>query len=419
MNLQFPKEKYQIHQFSNGLTLIHQNLAHLPLSHCGYFIPIGGRNEPEHLEGIAHFIEHCLFKGTQKRKSKQILSGIDGFGGELNAYTAKEETFVYCAIPSAYIAKAIDILTDVVFFSSFPDAEIEKEKKVILDEIQSYLDSPSELIFDDFESLIFQGHPLGKNILGTETSVQSITQKDVLEFVHHNYNISQMIFSYAGNISFEKIVALLEKNMLKIPSPYAEKKQALAPMYSIENYRAKNASFEKDTHQVHALIGGLAPSYLDPQRREMTLINNILGGAGLNNYLNLHIREKYGFAYTIESHYNLFSDTGYFCVYFGTDPKYLPKMEKLVRKELEKFIHQKMSTTTLNQRKNQLKGHLLLAQENWSNVMINNAKTYSLYGKIEPMEQVFQTIDQITLPNMQEVAQHYLFADGLSTLVYN
>jgi predicted Zn-dependent peptidase len=246
MTLQFPKEKYQIHQFSNGLTLIYQHLAHLPVSHCGYFIPIGGRNEPDHLEGIAHFIEHCLFKGTQKRKSKQILSSIDGYGGELNAYTAKEETCLYCAIPSAYIAKALDVLTDVVFFSSFPSSEIEKEKKVILDEIQSYLDSPSELIFDDFESLIFQDHPLGKNILGTETSVQAITQKDVLEFVHNNYEISKMIFSYVGNISLEKIVALLEKNMLKIPLSYSQKKQELKTIYHIKNYQPKNASSSAD-----------------------------------------------------------------------------------------------------------------------------------------------------------------------------
>ncbi|MGB0178028.1 MAG: M16 family metallopeptidase, partial [Owenweeksia sp.] len=308
------EKEFEVFELPNGIRFVHR-FANRPVGHCGLMIKAGSRDESPETEGLAHFIEHILFKGTQKRKAYHILSRMEDVGGELNAYTTKEDTVIYASFLGNDYQRAMELIFDIGFNSVFPEKELVKEKEVIIDEINSYKDSPSELIFDDFETMLFPKHSLGMNILGTPETVRSFTREDVLDFLSRSYGTNQMVFSYVGNIKAPRILASLKKLTENIPAR-SSSLQRTAPL----PYRKDYVQSERPVFQNHVITGNRAYAADDDRSRTLHLLNNLLGGPGMNSRLNLNIREKYGFTYNIESFYTPYSDTGVFGIYAGTDP---------------------------------------------------------------------------------------------------
>ena len=308
-----------LHTLDNGIRLVHHRIPGL-VAHCGLIINTGSRDETEPEHGMAHFIEHVLFKGTKKRKAYHILSRLEDVGGELNAYTTKEETAVHASFLKEDYERAMELISDITFNSVFPEKEIEKEKDVVIEEINSYLDNPAELIFDDFEELIFSDQPIGRNILGTPESVKLFSQKKIFEFISNNYNTHEMVFCSVGNISDETILRLFKTHFGDIVT---KKKTERADKVWL--YKPSSLTKKMNTFQNHCIMGNIAYDLKDKRRMGMFLLNNILGGQGLNSRLNLSLREKNGLAYNVESSYNPYLDTGIFSLYFGTDSHNLKK----------------------------------------------------------------------------------------------
>lgn len=404
--------EFEIFELSNGLRVVHRQVDR-PVAHCGLFISAGSRDELEQEQGLAHFIEHSLFKGTQKRKAYHILSRMEDVGGELNAYTSKEETVIYTSFLSGYYQRAIELLFDIALNSTFPAKEVEKEKEVIIDEINSYLDSPSEAIFDDFEEQIFKGHPIGRNILGTIDSVKSFTRHHILAFIERNYGFNRMVFSSVGNIAGKKLKAQLEKSLGHITSPVCERniKQPSA-------YKAEKVQTERTGYQTHSIIGCPAYAANEEKARVLMLLNNLLGGPGMNSRLNLNIREKYGFTYHLESFYQPYSDTGLFGVYLGTDPGTINRALKLVEKELKKLRDQKLGILQLSKAKRQVLGQIAMAQENNNALMMAYGKSLLTFDKIDEFDTIREKVENITAPDLQEVANEVFAPNNLSTLIY-
>lgn len=407
------EEKLIEFKLDNGLKGIHQQIDNAVVSHFGITIKAGSRDELDNEMGLAHFIEHSIFKGTTKRKPYHILSRLDAVGGEINAYTTKEETCIYGSFLNVYYERAIELIADILFDSVFPDNEINKEKDVIIDEINSYLDNPSEQIFDDFEDLVFKGHSIGRNILGTENSVKSFTKNSILKFIKRNYVASNIVFSSVGNIDSKRISNLCFKYLNR---SFEEKSEIKRKVFT--TYSQKSEKVLKDTHQVHCVIGNLAYDINSDKRRGLILLNNVLGGLGLNSRLNLNIREKYGLTYSIESNYTAYSDTGLFNVYFSGEKKSLDRIIKLVNKEFKNFRDKKMGINQLYQAKQQLKGHIALAQENRVGLMLALGKALLYFDKVETNEEIFDKIDQITSDEVWDIANEILKEDKMSTLIY-
>jgi len=401
-----------LNTLDNGIRLVHYRIPGL-VAHCGLIINTGSRDEtvPEH--GIAHFIEHMLFKGTKKRKAYHILSRLEDVGGELNAYTTKEETAIHASFLKEDYERAIELISDISFNSVFPEKEIEKEKDVVIEEINSYLDNPSELIFDDFEELIFSNQPIGRNILGTPDSVKSFSQKSIKSFISKNYNTSQMVFCSVGNIADEKILKLFRLNFENIVTEKQTEKINRSWLY-------KPASVTKkmNTYQNHCIMGNLAYDLKDNRRMGMFLLNNILGGQGLNSRLNLSLREKHGFAYNVESSYSPYNDTGIFSIYFGTDSQYLNKSIAIALIELGKLRNTKLGTIQLSKAKNQIKGYLARGYENHESLMLSLGKSLLIFNKIDSIEDLCNKIDAVTASELLETANDIFNPEKLSTLIY-
>jgi predicted Zn-dependent peptidase len=404
--------EYLTYTFPNGIRLIHQG-SDSPVGHLGIIINTGSRDELPDEHGIAHFIEHCIFKGTKNRKAFHILSRMEDVGGELNAYTTKEETALYATFLSAYYERATELLSDILFNSVFPDKELKREKEVIVEEINSYNDSPSELIFDDFDELVFDGHPIARNILGTYESVRKLNRENILQFIDRNYHTDQMVISSVGSIPFKKLVALLERYFGKMPQKLRSQTRV-----RFDAYQPCNKEVRKETFQTHCIVGNLAYDSTDPKRIVMILLNNILGGQGMNSRLNLALRERKGLAYNVESSYNTFSDTGLFNVYFGTDNDNFEKALQIVFKEFELLRKSKLGTLQLIRAKKQFIGQLAIAGENREDLMLTIGKSYLFYNKVDPMSVVFEKIDAITADQLLEVANEILNPERMSRLIY-
>ena len=404
--------KPEVFQLSNGIRVVYLH-ASSQVAHLGVTILAGSRFEAENEEGLAHFLEHCIFKGTKKRKAFHILSRLDSVGGELNAFTGKEEICIYASFTKNHVKRASELLADIALNSSFPLKEIQKEKEIVLDEINSYLDSPSDKIFDDFEAYLFKGHTLGNNILGTKESVNSFTHENLLDYVGRFFTANNIVISFVGDIPVKQVKAMLEEDF----------KACKQQSYTVPTndytgqtpfkIRSKEANF-----QVHSVIGGLAPSYNQEMRRGMTLLTNILGGPALNSRLNLSIREKYGYSYTIEANYTPYVETGYWSVYFGTDPKYLNKSIDLVYKELKILREKKLGTLQLSAAKEQLKGHMALGLDNNSGLMLGLGKSLLLFNQIDTIEEIYSSIDKLTASELLEVANQYFAEENISELIF-
>jgi predicted Zn-dependent peptidase len=401
-----------LHTLSNGIRLVHHRIPGL-VAHCGIIINVGSRDEKNHEHGIAHFIEHMLFKGTRKRKTYHVLSRLEDVGGELNAYTTKEETAIHASFLKDDYERAMELISDITFNSVFPEKEIEKEKDVVLEEINSYRDNPSELIFDDFEELIFSNQPIGRNILGSPESVKSYSQDLIFNFISNNYNTNEMVFCSVGNIPDEKILKLFYSYFGKIVT---NKKGPRSNNNWI--YKPSSLTKKMDTFQNHCIIGNLAYDLKDDRRMRMFLLNNILGGQGLNSRLNLSLREKNGLAYNVESSFNPYSDTGIFSIYFGTDTQYLDKSIAIVMEELRKLRTSKLGAIQLSKAKKQIKGYLTRGYENHESLMLSLGKSLLVFNKIDTIEYLCKKIDDISATQLQETAIDVFEPTKLSTLIY-
>lgn len=376
-------------------------------------IRAGTRDEPEGEEGLAHFIEHCLFKGTTKRKSFHILNRLEVIGGELNAYTTKEETCIHASVLHPHLERALELIADVAFHSVFPEKEIEKEKEVIIDEIHSYEDTPYEQIFDDFENIVFSGHKLGTPILGTENSVRSFKRKNLVSFIRKRYHPSQMILVISGNHLMADIVKQAER--------YYNNKSGKADLLvraPFKKYRKAQKTEQRTVSQVHYISGKPSYSMHHPCRYNLVLLNNILGGPGMNSRLNLNIREKYGFTYTIESGYHAYNDTGILHVYFATDRKNFEKARKLVRQEFAKLCTKPINSRVFSQYQEQLTGQIAMAQENRLSLMLSMAKGLLNFNRVILPAEILQRIKAVTARDVQDTAITFLGKGNDSELIY-
>jgi len=403
---------YQTVTLSNGLRIIHKPDT-TAVTYCGLVINTGSRDELEDEQGMAHFIEHMLFKGTEKRRSGHIINRLENVGGELNAYTSKEETVVYAIVLNEYFDRAMELIFDIAFHSTFPQKEIDKEVVIIVDEIQSYNDSPSELIFDDFEEMIFAHHPIGHNILGKPELLEHYSTSDAVSFVKKHYKPEEMVFFVLGDLNFNQLTRMGEK-YLKKETFVKESVLRTSPT----SYQPLRKEIDKNTHQVHFMLGNRAYDLYHPNRLGLYLLNNILGGPGMNSLLNLSLREKHGLVYNVESNYQPFTDTGMWSVYFGCDTENAARCEQLVLAELQKLRDQPLSVNALKKYKLQLMGQMSISSEQKENFALSLGKSYLRYGKIEDLDSVKKRIEALTPEKLQEIAVEIFNPTELSVLVY-
>ena len=407
-----PLMDYQVHTLKNGIRLLHKPAAST-IAHCCFIVNAGARDEAPGKDGLAHFIEHLLFKATKRRNTNQILNHLELVGADLNAYTTKEYTCIHASFLKQHLERAIDLTEDIVFHSTFPQEEMEKEKGVILDEIASYLDQPEEAIQDDFEDILFKNHALGRNILGTAQSVNTLNKKDIEHFMAQNYNTHQMVFAVLGEYDFKKLVKLTEKYFGHLPANHHAKHRVKPDVNP-----AQTLGFSKAISQTHGVIGSQAYAFTHPYKTGLLLLNNLLGGMGMSSRLNLHIREKYGIAYSIESNYSPFSDTGIFSIYFGTDAEKANRAIKLIHKELKKLREQKLGTIQLHQAKQKFAGQIALGEENRIGLIISMAKSLLDYGYVDSLEEVFAKINAVTADELLAISNEIFDSSRLTTLLF-
>ena len=416
------KMKYNTYTLDNGLRIIHLP-SDSKVVYCGYQINAGTRDEEPGEEGLAHFCEHVTFKGTERRKAWHILNCLENVGGDLNAYTNKEGTVYYAAILKEHIARAVDLLSDIVFHSTYPQQEIDKEVEVICDEIESYNDSPAELIYDEFENILFKGNSLGHNILGTAEQVRQFTTEDALRFTRKLYRPDNAVFFAYGDIDFKKLVTLLKRSVgseeLRVKNEeFNSREEERMKGEESNSPKGQTIVMEKHTHQAHVMIGTQAYDVHDDRRMPLYLLNNILGGPGMNAKLNLALREHNGLVYTVESTMVAYGDTGTWNIYFGCDEHDVKRCLRLVRKELDKFIEKPLSDAQLRAAKKQIKGQIGVACDNRENFALDFGKSFLHYGWEKNVDRLYEQVDAITAQQMQAVAQELFDEHRLTTLIF-
>ena len=408
--------KYNTTTLSNGLRVIHRH-SESPVVYCGIAINAGARHEAPGEEGLAHFCEHTTFKGTHRRSAMQILNCLESVGGDLNAFTNKEDTVFYAAILKEHLPRAIDLLMDIVFCSEYPAQELEHEKDVICDEIESYNDSPAELIYDEFDNLLFKGHPLGHNILGTRERVQTFTSEHARRFTARYYRPDNAAFFVYGDVSFSQLVKRIEtisKQQTRTVTAAGENVQNAAPAnspLSIINAPLTNH------HQAHVMLGAKAYAFADERRIPLYLLNNILGGPGMNARLNISLRERNGLVYTVESSMVSYSDTGAWSVYFGCDHHDVKRCLRLVHHELDRLMQHPLSDRQLAAAKRQLKGQLTIACDNREQFALDFGRNFLHYDQGRDITDLLAQIDGISAPQLLEVAQDIFRPDHLQQLI--
>jgi predicted Zn-dependent peptidase len=404
--------EYFTHVLSNGIKLIHIQ-SPSPVAHCGFFINTGTRDEMLSENGMAHFIEHLIFKGTKKRKSFHVLSRLEDVGGDLNAYTTKEDTCVHASFLKEHYERTFELFSDIVFHSTFPEKALLSEKDVVIDEINSYKDSPAEYIFDEFEEIIFGDHPLGMQILGKKKYLDKFKREDVLNFIRKNYNTDEMVLASVGNISNNKIKLYFEKHFKDIPENRRTSERH--PFVSYIPFRTEK---RKNTFQVHALLGNIGYDLKDPKRIGLHLLSNIIAGPGMISRLNLALRERRGLSYNIESSYTPYSDTGLFNLYFSTDKNDLAKCLEIVEKEFKTLCSKPLGTMQLKKSKQQMTGQMAISYESYESQMLSAGKSYLVYGKVDTIEEMFKKIDAITASELMDISNEMLNMETLSLLIY-
>ncbi len=417
---------YNTHTLSNGLRIIHLP-SPSPVVYCGYAVAAGTRDEQKgREEGMAHFCEHMTFKGTERRTSMKILGYLESVGGDLNAFTNKEETVYHAAVLKDNIDRAVDLLTDIVFHSTYPQAEIDKEVEVIVDEIESYNDSPAELVYDLFENAIYNGHSLGHNILGTAEQLRTYTTEDALRFTRRYYRPDNSVFFAYGDVDFGKLVRLLERANAVAADSSQQQSSAEGPAIDVNKeksamslppYVAQHINHHMDTHLAHVMLGNRAYDVHDNRRIALYLLNNILGGPGMNARLNISLRERHAFVYTVESMMQSYSDTGLWAVYFGCDPKNVDKCLRLIRHELDKVMEKPLSEAQLHAAKKQIRGQIGIACDSRESFALDFAKGFLHYGWKKDVTALCDHIDALTAEDLQRVAQETFAEESLTKLV--
>jgi predicted Zn-dependent peptidase len=397
----------------NGIRLIHKQVASTKIAHVGIMLDVGSRDESPDQLGIAHFWEHMAFKGTKKRKSFHILNRLDSLGGELNAYTTKEKICFYASVLDLHLEKALELLTDITFNSTFPEKQIERERNVILEEMSMYKDNPEDAIMDDFDEVVFAKHPLGHNILGTQKTVGGFSQGDFRRFLRENLDSERMVVSTVGNFPLKKIERLVQKHLNDSPIFSSSKQRKL-----FGSYRPSAVSEVKPITQAQCAIGRPAYKIADERRIPFFMLANILGGPGMNSRLNMSLREKYGYVYSIDANYNPYVDTGLFSVFFGTDPKHISRSFQLIKKEFAMLRERKLGEVQFHKAREQLMGQLAMSEENNGSMMLMMAKSLLDMGTVPSLENVFQDIRKITREHIIELANEMLVDDDMSTLVF-
>ncbi len=403
---------YSIHILPNGLRMIYQFVPS-KVSYAGFAVNAGTRDEEKGEEGLAHFVEHLLFKGTLRRKSWHILNRMENVGGELNAYTAKEETVIYSVFLSEHFSRAVDLMSDLILHSQFPEAEVEREVEVILDEINSYRDTPSELIYDEFENFLFGRHALGHNILGDRDTLLSFKSGDGRRFMSRHYTPSGMVFFYRGELPFRRVVSVLSRYMGE-----ASGGEIALRRNPPGEYEPFDRRVSLDTHQAHVLVGNRAYDMFDARRTALFLLNNLLGGPGMNSRLNIALREKTGYVYTVESSVTTYTDTGVFAVYFGTDPSKVDRCLSLLRRELRRLRQMPLSGLQLSTAKRQFMGQIAVGTENSENMALGMGKAFLHYGKYDSLEDTFARIEAVSAIELCDVANEIFDESALSSLIY-
>ena len=402
----------QVHTLLNGIRLVHHSVPS-KVAHIGIFINAGTRDEEGHEHGIAHFIEHTIFKGTEKRNVFQVLNRLENVGADLNAYTSKEETCFYATFLSEYYDRTLELFKDILFHSTFPEKELVKEKQVVMDEIRSYQDNPADQVFDDFEDLIFDGHPLGKNILGTIKSLKILSRNDLLDFIRRNYCPEEIVLVSVGNIEFPRLIKLATKYFSETPE-----RRKPNPRQPFTGYKVVVKTLKKKTFMVHCMVGCTGYAFSDERRIPLALLNNMLGGPILNSRLSLALRERNGLTYHNESNYTPYSDAGIISIYFGTDPNQYLKALDIVHKELARLRNQKLTPIQLHTIQKQLIGQLAIAQESNLGQMLTIGKSFLLQDKFDPIEMIISRINSTTAEELLEISNDIFNPDKLSMLTF-
>lgn len=406
------EERFERWTLANGIRCIHRQMDS-PVAHLGFFVNMGSRDELEHEHGLAHFIEHTLFKGTERRKAYHVLSRMEDIGGELNAYTTKEETVIHATFLKDHYERALELINDVVFHATFPEKELEREKSVIIDEINSYLDSPSEMIFDEFEEQVFANDPIGRSILGTEESVQSFSAEAVSDFIKRGYRTSQMVIASVGKVDLKKFKKQIEKYFGIEPLSNG------APLRTaFSSYQPIKKEEKKANYQTHVMMGNVAYHSNHEDRIGLFLLSNLLGGPGMNARLHMSLRERHGYTYNVETNYSTYTDTGMFSIYLGTDEKHLNKCLKLTHKELRLLREKGLGTLQLHKAKQQLLGQVAIAQENNQSLMLGLGKSILLRDDVRTWKEVAERISALDAPSLLRIANEMLDEKDFSYLIY-
>lgn len=402
----------KIVKLSNGIRIVHQQLATTKIVHCGIILDIGSRDENTDNQGIAHFWEHMAFKGTKRRRSFNIINSLDSIGGELNAYTDKEKVVFYASVRDEYFERAVDVLSDITFHSVFPDYQIEKERGVILEEMAMYNDSPDDSLQDEFESIVYKDHPMGMNILGKPETVNSFSKRDFLSFFKNHLGTDKIAFSCVGNISLDEVERIARKYFEGLLT-----KKAKAKRKKFRVYKPREQILKRIVKQAKCAIGRDAYPIINDNRIPLFLLVNMLGGPGMNSRLNLALREKYGFVYSIDAHYIPYTDTGMFAVFFGTEPKQLNRCITLIMRELNRFCDKPLTTRQLSSAKEQIKGQLAMAEENNLNLMLSMGRSVLDIGRVPSLEEIYYQIDEINAFKLRDIAQEIFDETKMSYLI--
>ncbi|MFD3393551.1 pitrilysin family protein [Aquirufa sp. OSTEICH-129V] len=403
----------QIKTLPNGITLVHRQVMHTEISHLGIMLDIGSRDEEKNEEGLAHFWEHLAFKGTEKKNNMQIINRLEIIGGELNAYTTKEKICFHASVLSPYFERALELITDITFHSTFPAKELEKERSVILEEMSMYYEAPEDAIQDDFDELLFPNHSLGINILGTQDTVNSFKQSDLNAFIARNMDTSRIVISSIGKHPHDKVFKWAEKHLGHIPAQRNQVKRVQPPaMIPVERIT------KRGLNQSHVALGQQSYAIKHPDRLAFFMLINLLGGPSMNSLLNVSIREKRGLVYSIEANFTSYVDSGFWAIYFGTESNQVARSIKLIHKEFEKLQDRTLSPAQLLKIKSQLKGQMAMAEESNLNFMLMMAKSLLDREKIETLEEIFEQIDLVSAEKMQQLAMEMLNPDELSVLIF-
>jgi len=402
----------KIFTLSNGIRVVYQHISTTKIVHCGIALEVGSRDESPANQGIAHFWEHMAFKGTRKRSALDIIKSLESVGGELNAYTDKEKIVFYASVRSEYFELAVDVLADITFQSTFEEQQIERERGVILEEMTMYYDDPEDSLQDEFEAVVYKDHPMGMNILGREETVKKFRKKDFKTFIREHLNTHRIVFSCVGNISLIEVENVMKK--------YLEKQQAVrasAKRKKFTLYKPGEIILKRPVKQSKCAIGRDAYACRSENRIPFFLLVNMLGGPGMNSRLNLALREKYGFVYSIDAHFASYGDTGLFAVFFGTEPKQLSRCISLIKKELNRFCDRPLTRRQLGDAKEQMKGQLAMLEENNLNLMLMMGRSILDFDRVPTLEEVYDTIDHIDALTIQSMAKEMFDEDKLSYLI--